>query len=101
MGGQCDAQWVIGTLTQAVRLGTPVALAAYCGVMCERSGVINIGIEGMMLMAAMVGYGVNLYAFLWLKDQGTDPASAGNMARWIALVMGVASAALLALLHCL
>jgi len=99
IGGRCDAQCVMGTLTQAVRLGTPVALAAYCGVMCERSGVINIGIEGMMLMAAMVGYGVNLYAFLWFMDQGMNPASAGSTARWIAVVMAVASAALLALLH--
>ena len=35
---------------------TPIALGAMCGVMCERSGIVNIGIEGTMLTAAFVGF---------------------------------------------
>ncbi len=82
-----------------VRVGTPIALAAYCAVLCERSGIINIGIEGQMLMAAMIAYGVNVYLWNSLKAGGMDPSAAGNLSRWVALLLATSGSALLGMLH--
>ena len=45
---------LLGILTFTVAAATPIAFGAMSGIMCERSGVINIAIEGMMLTGAMV-----------------------------------------------
>ena len=43
---------LVGMLSSSLVRATPIALAALCGVISERAGVVNIGIEGIMLMAA-------------------------------------------------
>ncbi len=54
-------------LASTIRQSTPLILGALCGLMCERSGVVNIGIEGQMLMAAFVAFLANVYlGNLWL-----------------------------------
>lgn len=98
IGGQCGDKCVIDTLAQMFRVATPIAFAAFCGVMCERAGIVDIGIEGKMLTSAMVGYAVNLFAFQALKDT-MDPVAAGNLSRWLAVIAGVLSALVLAWLH--
>jgi simple sugar transport system permease protein len=45
---------LVGILEATVQRAAPIALAALSGVLCERSGVVNIAIEGMMLTAALV-----------------------------------------------
>ncbi len=47
---------IVDMLARMVRLATPIALGALAGILCERSGVINIAIEGLMLMGACVGF---------------------------------------------
>ncbi|OGO66258.1 MAG: hypothetical protein A2030_04485, partial [Chloroflexi bacterium RBG_19FT_COMBO_50_10] len=98
IGGQCREKCVIDTLNQMFRTATPIVFAALCGVMCERSGVFDIGIEGQMLMAAMTAYAINLFSYQWLKTI-VDPTTAGDISRWLALIIAVLSAVLLGALH--
>ncbi len=72
-----------GMLASAVQLAVPITLGAFSGILCERAGVVNIAIEGMMLMSAMVG------ALMGSITQST----------WLGLLFGVLSAMLLASLH--
>ncbi|NTV37908.1 MAG: hypothetical protein HGA82_01765 [Anaerolineales bacterium] len=43
---------LIGMLSSSLVRATPIALAALCGVISERAAVVNIGIEGIMLISA-------------------------------------------------
>ena len=54
-------QITVAVLTSTLRQSTPIILGALAGIMCERSGVINIGIEGMMLLAAFLGFMFNVW----------------------------------------
>jgi general nucleoside transport system permease protein len=97
IAGNCDGNCVVNTLSQTLRQATPIAFAALTGILCERSGIVNIGIEGEMLMAAMVGYAVNLYSFQALKLT-MDATAAGDISRLLGVVAGVAATVLLGLL---
>ncbi|NCE66477.1 ABC transporter permease [Pseudoflavonifractor sp. 524-17] len=60
-----------------IRLMTPLMLAALGGVICERTGVLNMALEGQMLMGAFFAYlGAYLFNNAWL---GLLVAMAGGM----------------------
>jgi simple sugar transport system permease protein len=49
-----------------LRIATPLLLATLGELLCERAGVLNLGIEGIMTLGAMVGWlAVHLGASLW------------------------------------
>ncbi len=72
-----------GLLYGSIVLAVPIALAAFAGVLSERSGVVNIAVEGMMLQAAMSG------------------ALVGSITKsiWWGLLAAILSGVLLALVH--
>jgi general nucleoside transport system permease protein len=74
---------IVDMLARTVRLATPIALGALAGILCERSGVINIAIEGLMLMGACFGFTVALLI--------------GNS--WIGVLAAVLAGGLTVLLH--
>ena len=74
---------LIGMLASSLRMSTPIALGALAGILCERSGVINIGIEGMMLSSAAFGFGASLF----FKNI------------WVGIVVAVLVGGLMAALH--
>lgn len=46
----------VSALNFTLRATVPLVLGALSGILCERSGIINIGIEGMMLAGAFAGF---------------------------------------------
>ncbi len=73
---------IVLTLAATLRVATPLLLAALAGMFSERSGVIDLGLEGKMLGAAFAAAAV----------------SAVTGSAWLGLAAGVATALTLALL---
>lgn len=78
-----DAAALLSLLDSTVRLSVPLIFAGLAGLYSERSGVVDIGLEGKMLVAAFAA-GAGAYA--------TGSA-------WAGLGAGILASVLLALLH--
>ena len=82
----------IDALITVVGVTTPILLAATGELVVEKSGVLNLGLEGMMLIGAVTGFAVTL-------NYGPD---LGDMAPWFGVIAaalaGAASSMLFAVL---
>jgi len=79
-------------LAAILRVTTPILLPSLGALLSEKAGVINIGLEGMMLSSAFTGVIVSAYAQDWF-----GPSADLNMIAWFALVVGVSVSVLLSI----
>lgn len=80
-GAQID---VVGLLQNTIVLAVPLILGALAGVLCERSGVINVAIEGQMLAGAWAAAIVGSLLSSWVGLLGAVVAG-GLMGALLAL----------------
>jgi simple sugar transport system permease protein len=73
-----------------LRQSIPLILGALCGLIGERSGVINIGIEGQMLLGAFLAFLANVY----IGNLGLFPLS---VTLFLATLIGIATGAMMGL----
>jgi simple sugar transport system permease protein len=78
-----DAAFIESILSIAIRAATSVLFATLGGILTERAGVLNLGIEGTMLLAAMSGFAGAFY----------------SQSAWIGVFAAVLVGGLLAVLH--
>lgn len=83
---------VTSMLATTIAVATPLTLGALSGVFCERAGVINIGIEGMMLTAAFFGWLASIYMYHVFGFEKDISITTGAL-------FAVITGALMALLH--
>ena len=78
-----DPRIIVGLFALTLVKATPLTLGALSGILCERSGVVNIAIEGMMLTAAFTGFAAAFFSGSYL----------------VGIAVALITGALLALLH--
>ncbi len=77
-----------GMIQATLSAATPLTLGAMCGLLCERSGIINIAIEGMMLFGAFAGVAfAAIFDNLWI---GLIAATlVGGLMGWVHAVLSI------------
>lgn len=78
-----DNIFIITMLATAVTAGTPILFAALGETLTEKSGVLNLGVEGMMLVGAVTGFMVN----------------AATQSPWLGVLASLFAGGMMALIH--
>jgi simple sugar transport system permease protein len=78
------------TLGSALRLSVPIALAAVGGIFSEKSGVINIGLEGLLIISA--------FTAVFVTDTLAGSGAATQAHVWTGFLMGIVASTVLAAL---
>ena len=87
-----DQVLIIGLLAATLRIATPILLAGLGEVFAERAGVLNLGIEGIMAMGAILGFVVAyLTGSLWagLLAAMVCGLLAGLLMGWLTVTLGL------------
>src|SRR3972149_5402161 len=97
-------EWVVNTFIRGLALGTPLLWAALGEIYAERSGVVNLGVEGMMILGAFSAFALAqptanplpgvlvwfvLYHTRWgivIRSAGEAPAAVDTLGVNVALV---------------
>jgi simple sugar transport system permease protein len=75
--------FVVNIIGAGLRTGTPLLFATLGEILAERSGVLNLGVEGMMLVGALAGFAASF--------------ATGNP--WLGVGAGMVAAGLFSLIH--
>jgi simple sugar transport system permease protein len=78
-----EAAFVASLLASAIRAGTPLLYVTLGEILTERSGILNLGLEGIMITGAFTGFAVSLFT--------------GNP--WLGILFAGFAGMLLALIH--
>jgi len=78
-----DLNYIIAILAAGVVAGTPILYASLGEVITERAGILNLGVEGMMLVGAVSAFYVGTF----------------SENKWLGLLVALIAGGLMALIH--
>lgn len=84
------ADIIFSMLTLTLIYSTPILVAALGGLLSERSGVVNIALEGLMMVGGFVGATVTVLL---------EPYVAGELTPWIGALVGALFGMLFSAIH--
>ncbi|MCB9452124.1 MAG: ABC transporter permease [Anaerolineaceae bacterium] len=84
---------IVVMMQESLRLATPIVIGALAGIWCERAGVVNIAIEGMMLTGASFGF------VSYVLVLQANPTANLQDAQLIGVIVAVLAGGLMAVLH--